>query len=141
MGNKKISLDAFTISETLISMLISALIIGISYFFIATIYDQMKWFSDTSQNTEEFASVSYDLNRKVFEANTIEQNKNFIKLESMADTTRIDKVSNIHTNDHNVFYRSIDTVLMKNRKYLKINFMISHSYGSSSFPCYFEIFE
>ncbi|PQJ23595.1 hypothetical protein BST94_00090 [Nonlabens xylanidelens] len=101
----------------------------------------MKWFSDTSQNTEEFASISYDLNRKVFEANKIGQNKSFITLESMTDTTRIDKVSNRDTNDHNVFYRSIDTILMNNRKYLKIDFMISHSYGTSSFPCYFEIFE
>ena len=141
MGIKKINQDAFTITETLISMLISALVIGISYFFIATIYDQVKWYSNTSQNTEEFARVSYELNRKIFEANTIRQQDKYIEILSIADTTRIEKSNEFKPSNYSVSYKSLDTISQENKKYLKINFMISHSYGETPFLCYYEIFK
>lgn len=143
MGNRRINLKAFTISETLISMLISSMIIGVSYFFITSIYDQMNWYSNTSHNTEEFARVSYELNKKLFEANTIESLKNGIRIQSEKDTTLIKRSNPDFTNSdsNGIKYSSIDTIVKNERTYLKIDFLISHNYGKATFPCYFEIFE
>lgn len=141
MGNKRINLEAFTVTETLISMVISALVIGISYIFVVTIYDQVKWYSDTSQNTEEFARVSYELNRKIFEANAIELKDGRLEIKSLTDTIVIPKAKDYKPSNETLSFSNLDTIITENKKYLKIDFMISHAYGQTMFPGLHEIIE
>lgn len=133
-------LNAFTISETLISMTIACIITAVTYLILGSFYTQMKWYNSTSSNTESFVQATYELSEQLFKATKIVENETSIQVITMNDRLQISNESPLKLANCLVRYKNANST-EEASKYIKLKFQLEHPYGVEQMDIAIEKFK
>lgn len=133
-------LNAFTISETLISMTIACIITAVTYLILGSFYTQMKWYNSTSSNTESFVQATYELSEQLFKATKIVEKETSIQVITMNDTLQISNESPLKLANCLVRYKNASST-EETSKYIKLKFQFEHPYGAEQIDVVVEKFK
>lgn len=76
--NNKHNIPAFSIVEAMVSMVLTAIIIGLVFGIFTIVSEQLYDFKEQNQYTSDFNRLSYSMNKSVFESDKMIQNENEI---------------------------------------------------------------
>ena len=76
--NNKYNIPAFSIVEAMVSMVLTAIIIGLVFGIFTIVSEQLYDFKEQNQYTSDFNRLSYSMNKSVFESDKMIQNENEI---------------------------------------------------------------
>lgn len=131
-------LKAFTISETLVSLIISGFVVGFTYLFISSIYEQFNNYRSTNANSLMFAEQSYQLNRNVFNSTQVCLDADQINL--VTDEGEI-SYPFVKENTFNVIqFSNLDTIKTSRKDFLRLEFIIRHKYGDTRYNVIKELY-
>lgn len=109
-------IKAYSLTETLYTLALSSIIIGITYYFMASLFHQFNWYRQTSETTEHLSQQIYLINRSLFNSNKIS-----VVNEDILMIQKKDTLSLINLLDENLKPKliSVDTLQLTNsRKFL-----------------------
>ncbi len=76
--NNKNSIQAFSIVEAMVSMVLTAIIIGLIFGIFTIVSEQLLNFKEQNQYTSDFNRLSYSMNKSVFESDKMIPKENGI---------------------------------------------------------------
>lgn len=124
-------------TETLITMFLTSIIVGASYFFLSTIFHQFKWYKETSQLTEEYAATIYQINRTLFESDKLIIKDKIVFTIQTTDTVSLQE--KIHT-DVNLKLIQVDTLSINQKELLKLELELEDGFNKEIVPFLIELY-
>jgi hypothetical protein len=76
--NSKHNIPAFSIVEAMVSMVLTAIIIGLVFGIFTIVSEQLYNFKEQNQYTSDFNRLSYSMNKSIFESDKMIQSENAI---------------------------------------------------------------
>ncbi|AWM15202.1 hypothetical protein DI487_15940 [Flavobacterium sediminis] len=87
--NKKYSIPAFSIVEVMVSMAITAIIIGLIFGIFSIVSEQILLFKEQNQYTADFNRLSYSISKAIFESEKMQLQENSLYFQTYDGKTLI----------------------------------------------------
>lgn len=87
--NKKYSIPAFSIVEVMVSMAITAIIIGLIFGIFSIVSEQILLFKEQNQYTADFNRLSYSISKAIFESEKMQLQENSLHFQTYDGKTLI----------------------------------------------------
>ncbi|MGV7108112.1 PulJ/GspJ family protein [Flavobacterium sp. U410] len=87
--NKKYSIPAFSIVEVMVSMAITAIIIGLIFGIFSIVSEQILLFKEQNQYTADFNRLSYSISKAIFESEKMQLRENSLHFQTYDGKTLI----------------------------------------------------